>query len=218
MNFEPDVDVPGFDEVVKALKEDEKQRVDFLKACLRKLGLQVNEEQITVPSLSRLHLSSAVMSDTAQLLEALQEIITVQEGEEYIKDENDTFHLEKPSTWSLGSLAKALPSSTKDKSEGEQDADAEDQDKILDYDKVIKRLVIHDKDQPESKDTPYFNHQAFFANLKHYESQSRESDGTFGKNILYGEVVTSTNTLLEKYLPSPNPLPSKLTLAGTPRY
>lgn len=158
------------------------------------------------------------MTDTAQLLQALQEIITMQEGEEYIRDENDIFHLEKPSTWSLGSLAKALPSSTKDNSEGEQDADSEDQDKILDYDKVIKRLVIHDKDQPESKDTPYFNHQAFFANLKHYESQSRETDGTFGKSLLYGEVVTSTNTLLEKYLPSQNPNPAKLTLAGTPRY
>ncbi|KAL8898918.1 MAG: hypothetical protein Q9207_006459 [Kuettlingeria erythrocarpa] len=215
VNFEPDIDVPGFDEVVKALKEDEKQRVDFLKACLRKLGLQVNEEQITVPSLSRLHLSSAIVSDTAHLLEVLQEIITVQEGEEYIRDENDIFHLEKPSAWSLGSFAKSLPSSTKEESEGEQDADAEDQDKIIDYDKVIKRLVIHDKDQPESKDTPYFNHQAFFANLKHYESQSRESDGTFGKNILYGEVVTSTNTLLEKNTQILRRLPTGFTATAT---
>ncbi|KAL8748253.1 MAG: hypothetical protein Q9184_007464, partial [Pyrenodesmia sp. 2 TL-2023] len=215
VNFDPDIDVPGFDNVVKALKEDEKQRADFLKACLRKLGLQVNEEQITIPSLSRLHLSSAVVSDTAQLLESLQDIITMQDGEEYIKDENDTFHLEKPSTWSLGSFAKALPGSTKENSEGEEDGDAEDQDKIIDYDKLVKRLVVHDKDQPESKDTPYFNHQAFFANLKHYESQSRETDGTFGKNLLYGEVVTSTNTLLEKNTQILRRLPTGFTATAT---
>lgn len=137
-------------------------------------------------------------SETAKLLEALQDIITMQDGEEYIKDENDIFYLEKPSTWSLGSIASVLPGATKQDTTDKKDEEAEDQDRIVDYDKVVKRLVIHDKDQPESKDTPYFNHQAFFANLKHYESQSRESDGLFGRSILYGEVVTSTNTLLEK--------------------
>lgn len=172
-----------------------------MKACLLKLGLHVNQEQTTIPSLSRLHLSSAVVSDTAKLMEALQDIITVQDGEEYIRDENDIFHLEKPATWSLASLGHTLPGATEKDPEGEQSENAEDQDKMIDYNEIVKRLVIHDKDQPESKDTPYFNHQAFFANLKHYESQSRESGETFGKNILYGEVVTSTNTMLEKYIP-----------------
>ncbi|KAL8651938.1 MAG: hypothetical protein Q9210_002975 [Variospora velana] len=198
VNLDPDIGIPGFEDVVKALKEDELQRTDFLKACLLKMGLQVNQEQTAIPSLSRLHLSSAIVSDTAQLLETLQELITMQNGEEYIKDENDTFHLEKPSRWSLGSIANALPNTTKNKSEKSENEDPEDQDKIIDYDKIVKRLIIHEKDQPESKDTPYFNHQAFFANLKHYETLSRESDGTFGKNLLYGEVVTSTNTMLEK--------------------
>ncbi|KAL8944001.1 MAG: hypothetical protein Q9216_000710 [Gyalolechia sp. 2 TL-2023] len=201
VNLDPDVDIPGLDKVVDALKEDEQQRIDFLKACLLKLGLLVNQDQTTIPSLSRLHLSSAVVSHTANLVQTLEDIITMQDGEEYIRDENDVFHLEKPATWSLGSLANALPDSTREDPGGELSGNAEDQDKIIDYNKIVKRLMIHDKDLPESKDTPYFNHQAFFANLTHYESQSRESDGTFGKNLLYGEVVTSTNTMLEKYRP-----------------
>lgn len=83
-------------------------------------------------------------------------------------------------------------------SEQREEENEDDQEKIIDYDKIVKRLVIHDADQPASKDTPYFNHHAYVANLKHYESQSRGSGRTFGKELLYGEVVTSTNTLLEK--------------------
>ncbi|KAI4125198.1 MAG: hypothetical protein LQ338_004398 [Usnochroma carphineum] len=218
VNLDPDIDIPGFDKVVNALKEDEQQRTDFLKACLLKLGLHVSQEQTAVPSLSRLHLSSAVTTDTVKLVEALRDIITMQEGEEYIRDENDVFHLEKPSTWSLSSIANALPGTVKNDREQEQEqeqGDVEDQDKIIDYDKVVKRLVIHDKDQPESKDTPYFNHQAFFSNLKHYESQSRGSDRTFGKNLLYGEVVTSTNTMLEKNTQILRRLPTGFTATAT---
>ncbi|KAI4096762.1 MAG: hypothetical protein LQ344_000902 [Seirophora lacunosa] len=215
VNLDPDMDVPGFAEVVEALRKDEQQRTDFLKACLLKMGLQVNQEQTAIPSLSRLHLSSAVVSDTAQLLETLQDIITIQDGEEYITDENDTFHLEKPSRWSLGSIADALPVTTENETKESENDDPEDQDKIIDYDKIVKRLVVHDKYQPESKDTPYFNHQAFFANLKHYGAQSRETTGTFGKNLLYGEVVTSTNTMLEKNTQILQRLPTGFTATAT---
>ena len=125
---------------------------------------------------------------------ALREIITVEDGEEYIKDENDTFHLEKPTAWSLSSMAQALPGSESEKSNEKGD----NEDKIIDYSTVIKRLIIHDQDPPASKETPYFNHHAFFANLRHYQAQAKSEDDDFGKSILYGEVVTSTNTLLEK--------------------
>ncbi|KAL8835714.1 MAG: hypothetical protein Q9170_003216, partial [Blastenia crenularia] len=214
INLDPDIDIPGFGEVVKALKEDEQQRTDFLKACLVKLGLDVSQEQTAIPSLSRLHLSSAIVSDTKKLVEALADIVTMQEGEEYIRDDNDIFHLENPSSWSLGSLADALPTQ-KTNSKDEQCDKAEDQDKIIDHDKVVKRLLVHDKNQPESKDTPSFNHQAFFANLEHYEGQSRKCDGRFGKNLLYGEVVTSTNTMLEKNTQLLRRLPTGFTATAT---
>lgn len=129
-------------------------------------------------------------------MSGLQEIVSVMDGEDYIKDENDTFHLEKPSAWSLGSLAKALTGEGNGKTD---DGGDDDEDRIIDYNTVVKRLVVHEKEPPSSKETPYFNHDAFYANLKYYESKSQEAKAGFGNNMLYGEVVTSTNTMLEKY-------------------
>lgn len=182
--------------MVDALARDDKARIDFLKACLAKLGLQVNQDQITVPSLSRLHLTSMHPSDTSNVIESLREIISTEEGEEYIKDENDIFHLEKPATWSMGSLVGALSPGSNKKTDHKDDAE----DRILDYSAVVKRLVIHDKDHPASKETPYFNHHAYYANLKHYQTLEESVNTDFGKHLLYGEVVTSTNTMLEKYV------------------
>ena len=193
VNLEKNADVPGFDKVIDTLAEDEKHRMDFLKACLSKLGLQVNSEDNAVPSLSRIHLSSQTPSDTAELLASLQNIISIVDGEEYIKDDNDTFHLEKPSTWSMNKLKEVIGASD----EKTDDGDA-GEDRIVDYNAIVKRIVAHEKDYPASKETPYFNHHAFYANLDNYQTSSKEGEGAFGKSIMYGEVVTSTNTLLEK--------------------
>lgn len=195
VNLDQESDVVGYARVVQDLAEDDKQRTDFLKGCLLKLGLKVSQETTAVPSLSRLHLSSVLPNGTAEIMAGLREIVSIADGEEYIKDENDTFHLEKPSAWSLGPLAMALTGET---SENADDGDVNG-DRIIDYNAVVKRLVVHEKEPPPSKETPYFNHDAFYANLKHYESKTPEAKDGFGNSILYGEVVTSTNTLLEKY-------------------
>lgn len=163
-------------------------------ACLLKLGLEVNQENTAVPSLSRLHLSSSLPNGTLDIIDALKEIITTEDGEEYIKDDNDTFHLEKPSAWSLGPFAEALPGVKSEKT----DEGGDREDRLLDYSTIVKRLIVHDKDPPPSKETPYFNHHAFYANLKHFVAQTGGCQDSFGENLLYGEVVTSTNTMLEK--------------------
>jgi len=194
VNLDPKADGADFSKVVDALARDDKARTDFLKACLAKLGLQTNQEQITVPSLSRLHLTSMHPSETSNVIESLRDIILTEDGEEYIKDENDTFHLEKPATWSMGSLVGALPQGSDEKTDQKDDAE----DRILDYSTVVKRLSVHDKDHPSSKETPYFNHHAYYANLKHYQTLGENVNTDFGKHLLYGEVVTSTNTMLEK--------------------
>lgn len=175
--------------MIEELKKDDGIRVDFLKACLTKLGLHVSSEQHSVPSLSRLHLSSLIPSQASEVIASLDDIITTEDGEDYIKDDNDTFLIENPSAWSCG------PANLNAK---ETDNDA-NEDRVLDYSTILKRIVVHDQGYPESKETPYFNHHAFFSNLKHYQLQSSEDSETFGEHILYGEVVTSTNTILEKY-------------------
>ena len=182
--------------MVEELAEDNKPRTDFLKACLLKLGLKVSQETTAVPSLSRLHLSSTLPNGASNIMDGLQDIVSITDGEEYIKDENDTFHLEKPSTWSFGALTKSLTSETSEKI----DTDGDDEDRILDYNAVVKRLIVHEKEPPPSKETPYFNHDAFYANLRHYKNNTQADKNDFGHSLLYGEVVTSTNTMLEKYV------------------
>ena len=185
--------MPGYEEVISALTEDDQKRTEFLTGCLQKLGLKVNQEQNAVPPLSRLHLSSELPSSTSELVSSLADIICVQDDLEYIEDENDKFYVSRHSAWSSQPTAHALIAS-----EAERIKNEADQDRILDYSKIPKWIVAHDNGHPHVEDTPFFDHLAFFASLRHLQSTSLTRGGEFGKYILYGEVVTSTNTILEK--------------------
>jgi biotin--protein ligase len=188
--------------VVEALEQDDKLRVDFFKACLRKLGLQINETEQSVPSLSRLHLSSIRPTELPDLLADLEDIIIREGGQEIIKGANDTFVLEHPSHFSMGKLTEAI-SSVLPSSIAGGSADDEPSDGILDYDKIVKRIVVHEDGLPSAKETPYFNHAAYFANWAQYVRETNATEGRFGKHLIYGEVVTSTSTMLDKYAQDP---------------
>lgn len=162
-----------------------------MKACLSKLGLQVTQDTTTVPSLSSLHLSASDPADTRRILSSLQDAITKEGQHEYLKDAQDKFRMEKSGAWSMDKLKESLPDDSKD---DKPDAAEEG---IVDYATITKRLVVHD-DLPSSKITPYFNHHAFYSNLRAYQSQSQEGASEFGSQLLYAEVITSTNTILEK--------------------
>jgi biotin---protein ligase len=206
-NIEPKPTVPGFSDVIKALKDDEKHRLDFIKACLTKLGLTVSDDQ-NVPSLSFMHLSASDPADVAGLVSSLSDVIERDEqGNEYIKDENDTFRLLKPSAWEMADLQNALPQEHADQNDGSSDL-------IVDYNAIPKTIVLHDKNAPENKTTPYFNHAAFHSNLAAYQSQTHGATH-FGAHLLYGEVVTSTNTLLEKNTRLLRNLPQGFTATAT---
>ncbi|EAS29112.2 biotin-[acetyl-CoA-carboxylase] ligase [Coccidioides immitis RS] len=191
-NLDRNADGPEFCHVIDTLAQNDEARTEFLRACLKKLGLHVNDETTRVPPLSRMHLSALEPHAATDLVSLLRDIITVEDGEEYIKDDNDTFHLEKPSSLSMDKVAEALPGSIEAKAD--QDSTG---DRIVDYDKVIKKVAIHE-DYPSPVETPRFNHQTFYGMIKEYRSQSRERLSEFGSHVLYAEVVTSTNTLLEK--------------------
>jgi biotin--protein ligase len=185
------------------LAEDDLSRVSFLKACLAKLGLIISQKTTSVPSLSRLHLSSLHHFLVPELLVSWENIITKQDGEEYIKGENDTFHLEQQdSRWSLNSLVKSLPIPGISKESEEHIADKADDaasdDRIVDYNAITKSLIPHETEWPGTKETPYFNHHSFYANLREYQEERDSEAEEFGKYLMYGEVVTSTNTMLEK--------------------
>ena len=214
-----------------------------MRLILQKVGLKVNEEEQAVPSLSRLHLSAHKAVDISDLLASWGEILTVVNGEEYIKGENDCFHLEKEgAAWTMKTLRKAVDvventlstSLTGTKSnKGDEKLSAEEQntkdilecieytatsttgDQILDYDKVIKNLTPHEKELPSIQETPAFHHESFYANLDFYHHKLQNPDSSFGKYLLYGEVVTSTNTLLEKNSSLLRHLPGGFTATAT---
>lgn len=215
VNLSKKANGPEYAKAVEALEKGDKLRVDFLKACLRKMGLRVNETEHSVPSLSLLHLVSVQHTELPRVLDDLSAIITRDEnGSEVIKCSNDTFVLERPkSTFSVDTLKEAvaavLPSSIAPSTTSGSADDAANRDKptaptesddevILDYDKVIKRIFVHEEGLPSAKETPYFNMNAYYSNWKTYVRETNGTEGFFGKTLIYGEVVTSTSTMLDK--------------------
>lgn len=190
-NLSRQAEVPGYNSLIAALAADDEARVNFLKACLLKLGLEVSQETSSVPSLSRLHLSALYPADVGELLHAFNDIISKDGGEEFIRAENDIFHIEKPqSRWSMGLLSAAL-----DAASGKTKL----KDNIIDHNRIIKRIAAHEEAWPEPKETPYFNHAVFYSSLQEFRDQDDGAE-TWGDSFMYGEIVTSTNTLLDKYV------------------
>ena len=68
-----------------------------------------------------------------------------------------------------------------------------------DNEALVKTIIVHQDSPPSIEETPYFNHQTFYASLQHYNKGRAPDEEIFGFHLLYSEVVTSTNTLLEKY-------------------
>lgn len=236
--------LPSYAGVIDGIHATDRTRLVFIGLMLQKLGLQVNEEEQVVPSLSRLHLTSHTAADVSELVASWAETLTVVDGDDYIKGENDVFRIEKPgSVWSVKELKRAvsavsekLPTlaavtassteetkatkSKKAKTKLEEIEDcirytaASSADQILDYDKIVKVIVPHDSGLPSTKDIP-FHHEAFYANLNWYHNKLRNPGASFGRHLMYGEVVTSTNTLLEKNPALLRHLPSGFTLTAT---
>ncbi|KAI9683080.1 MAG: biotin holocarboxylase synthetase [Trizodia sp. TS-e1964] len=206
-NLDNQPDVPQYDILIERLRQGEQNRCIFLKACLVKLGMSVSEEQNVVPSLSQLHLSSTDPSDTSELLFSWKDIISIEDGEEYIKGESDNFLLKRPDSWSLNSLESSLPLVASAMANEKSSEDARSRSSNA----CVKRVLIHEENHPACKETPYFNHHAYFANLKYYQSISKDEISKFGQHLLYGEVVTSTNTMLEKNIQLLRSLPTGFT-------
>ncbi|RYO31816.1 hypothetical protein AA0113_g11799 [Alternaria arborescens] len=244
--------LPSYATLINDIAATDATRLAFMRLILGKLGLQVNEQEQAVPSLSRLHLTAHSLADVSDLVATWSEIITVMDDDEYIKGENDVFRIEKEGTaWSVKELKRAvsamsekLPTlasvtNSSEKSVGEQSQEKEDDskkkraktpeeeihdcieytaktspDEIVDYAKIVKVIIPHEKALPSAKET-LFHHDAFYANLHHYHTKLRNPDASFGKHLMYGEVVTSTNTLLEKNPSLLRNLPNGFTITAT---
>lgn len=156
--------------------------------------------------------------DVGGLLNSLESVITKDENhEELIKGENDTFHIEHTnSRWSVNELRSALASPSDESRAAKYDpARAAAVDGLVDYNLVPKTIVPHDEAWPEPKETPYFHHGDYFHSLQEFRRRCEPDAYEWGDTLLYGEVVTSTNTLLEKNPSLLSHLPTGLTMAAT---
>lgn len=189
INLHPHPTIPGYEELITRLADADKPRVEFLKACLTKLGLEVSQHDSGIPSLSHLHISSIDETGVSELLADWADIIDKEEGEEWIRAETDTFHIQNEDTiWSVEGLQQSL---------AETNESSMSENGIIDYTKVIKKIFPHEKGHPHPKLTPQFNHGLYFSGLKRYR-QIEPTAQDWGNLLMYGEVLTSTNTILEK--------------------
>ena len=188
-NLSPQPGIPGYADLVAKLQEDEPARFSFLKACLERLGLEVSAEYAKLPTLSTIHLSSVDHSQTSELLLAWAEVMETENGEDLIKGEADTFRLRTDEDGlSVDDLQQSLPGAD-DHVAGETG--------IIDYNAITKTIVAHEKALPSTEMTPRFNHKLYYSSLKRFQAIEDRAE-EWGNVLMYGDVVTSTNSLLER--------------------
>lgn len=175
--MKPRSDDTHFIDITKKLAIHEPDRKIFFKECLKKLGLKVNEDTDVprVPKLSPIYLSSHLEpSKVVSIYKDLQQNLPFQ-GNSF-QDENDKFIFH-------------------------QEADAiqyidDHCDELEDLNAIAKHINICDQGSlPDSKMTPFFSMNTYFNNLTNF---SNGKVGAIGSVLGYGEVVTSTNTMLDK--------------------
>ncbi|KAH6894447.1 biotin-protein ligase [Thelonectria olida] len=205
-NLHPQPSIPDYAELIDSLSGNDNSRVHFLKACLSKLGLEVSHNEAGVPSLSRLHISSLDENGVSDLLTSFADIIEKENGEEWIRAEGDTFHIQNEDTiWSVEGLQQSL---------AQTDESSHTTNGITDYSKIVKKIVPHEKAPPHPKLTPQFNHGLYFSSLRRYQQIEPHAED-WGNLLMYGEVLTSTNTILERNPKILSKLPTGFTVCAS---
>ncbi|KAF9105887.1 biotin holocarboxylase synthetase [Mortierella sp. GBA35] len=195
--------------IVNRLLEREHERRLFLRSVLAKMGLSVAPPEPMqavvappsatgvqlppgtiqgVPSITPLFLASVEPSYTAELTRTLSVLAN---GQGQIQETNDTFQL-------VPSLQHPIPAhipKTLTATPGLEQEEGEE--------KITKNIVLCPDAPPPTTVTPEFDMAHFFHHLQLTRQQLASSTGrfanlTFGNSLLYGQVVTSTQTMLDK--------------------
>ncbi|KAK9353475.1 biotin-protein ligase [Lipomyces doorenjongii] len=204
---------PFYGDLVQKLIADNPRRLAFMKSILIKLGLKVNvnvtEDSPPIPT--TLQLTSGYQVDIASLWSTIKSVKGLLEkatqdptGKKLkLVGENDTFVFAESSDspFDLREVAAQIPS-------------AETNEIPDDLNKVFKDVVVYSGDKtcmPTLNQTPHFDHALYYHELIPPNSPRQ----TFGSTILYGEVVTSTSTMLDRNLSLLRHLPTGFTAVGT---
>ncbi|KAF9350116.1 biotin holocarboxylase synthetase [Mortierella sp. NVP85] len=186
--------------VVTRLMEKETERRLFLRSVLAKMGLKVAQPEPVkirapaipspsgvihgVPAITPLYLASIQPSYTTDLSTAL---FGLADANGQIKELNDTFQLIPSPEHPIPEHAPILP----EPDDGEEEP------------KVIKNIVLCPTEPPSTTLTPEFDMGLFFQSLQQSRLQAPIQDPfshgyRFGNSLIYGHVVTSTQTMLDK--------------------
>ncbi|BGP15612.1 hypothetical protein JCM10213_004132 [Rhodosporidiobolus nylandii] len=161
----------------------ERSRLNLLRGSLSALDLDVSDAPAAAPRLLPLFLASddsSLTHSTAVSLASKGEALD--SAQVRFADRNDTFILHPSS-----SAAQVLQDARDEP--GTEDADA--------LQSQAKHIVVCDAGLPSKSLTPLFDLATYFSVLRS-AAPSPASSPRFGQLVLYGEVVTSTQTMLDK--------------------
>lgn len=175
-------------------------RKRFLQGCLKKIGLKVNEDvDVSIPKLTPVFVGSLLPDKATELLGELKEKLDFIGNT--VEDKNDTlvFHDESENDHEY------IISSTA--------GETIEFDNLNSIPKHFK--VFSGTNLPDPNSTPYFNMSDYFTHLRELSANHTYKSFGFGSIIGYGEVVTSTNTLLDQNPGWLQHLPTGFVLTAT---
>lgn len=204
-----------YTKMIKNLTSDDASRATFMKAMLKKMGLKVNKASRPIPSLSRLHLTSSYPPRLIYLIENLKKELAFSD-ETNFKDSCDTFSF-CDSQAKRFSSNEALNGKKNGVSNGTQATNEEDcnDNGYFNYDNVIKEVDVYSSGLPANRITSFFNHELYYNSLRQFQHERYGGLDELGTVLLYGEVVTSTSTLLYKNHNLLRLLPHGFSAVGT---
>jgi biotin--protein ligase len=195
-------DGPKYPAVVEKLKETDHNRRVFLKECLKKIGLRVSENvDTTIPRVTPMYVVSPYDTKVRDIYETLKTNLDLKD--ERFQDHNDNFVFVDESREDYDAI------------EDEDGYDADDPTKSTKYVNFLTSRTI-----PTTKMVQYFNLEKYFASLS---SLSGGTVGEIGSVLGYSEVITSTNTIMDKnqlwleHLPHGFTLTASTQIAGRGR-
>ncbi|GAA5855700.1 hypothetical protein JCM9279_003307 [Rhodotorula babjevae] len=183
----------------KAHQDKERARLNLIRGSLSALDLEVSDAPAPAPRLLPLFLASddsSAMQRTAGALAGVAQATGPAEAS--VVDRNDTFVLHAASSASQ-LLHRARHPDTPAPEEPEQ------------LQKELKHICICDEALPPTALTPLFDLAMYFATLRTVQP----APAPFGHVLLYGEVVTSTQTMLDKNDTFLGALPSGLACVAS---
>lgn len=179
-----------YSENLQKLIDSQSKRVELMRSLLAKLGLKVDQSPVPIPGLSRLCLSSSSSTAIPELIEKIKTEIGLEDN--VLKGSNDTFHLNDSNDHFFSESQPQIV---------QESSVTEDELFNPNIDKVVKEIDVYYSGYPDDKIVSNFDHALYYNSLENFRNEYAQIGATgeeIGSVILYGDVVTSTSTMLYK--------------------